>query len=169
LNTFCYSGGFSVYALQAGAKLVHSVDSSKKAIELTKENVELLGELKENHQSFAQDTFDFLKASEENYDLIVLDPPAYAKNQRAKHKAVQGYRRLNEKALRMIESGGILFTFSCSQVVDRQLFENTVRAAAIDAGREVKILHHLSQPSDHPVNIFHPEGEYLKGLVLFVS
>ncbi|MAC95488.1 MAG: RlmI/RlmK family 23S rRNA methyltransferase [Flavobacteriales bacterium] len=169
LNTFCYSGGFSIYALAAGAQLVHSVDSSAKAIELCEQNVALLKEQTEKHKSFVQDTFNFLKESESSYDLIILDPPAYAKNIRSKHKAVQAYRRLNEKALRMIEQNGILFTFSCSQVVDRKLFEDTIRAAAIDAGRNVKVLHHLSQPADHPVSIFHPEGEYLKGLVLFVE
>ena len=149
--------------------MVHSVDSSAKAIELCEQNVALLKEQTEKHKSFVQDTFNFLKESESSYDLIILDPPAYAKNIRSKHKAVQAYRRLNEKALRMIEQNGILFTFSCSQVVDRKLFEDTIRAAAIDAGRNVKVLHHLSQPADHPVSIFHPEGEYLKGLVLFVE
>lgn len=169
LNTFCYSGGFSIYALSAGAKAVHSVDSSAKAIELAKQNAALLKSKAKKHQTFVQDTFSYLNETEEKYDLIVLDPPAYAKNIRSKHKAVQAYRRLNEKALRSIEPKGILFTFSCSQVVDRKLFEDTIRAAAIDAKRNVKVLHHLSQAPDHPASAFHPEGEYLKGLVLFVE
>lgn len=169
LNTFCYSGGFSIYALSAGAKAVHSVDSSAKAIELAKQNAALLKGKTKKHQTFVQDTFSYLNETEEKYDLIVLDPPAYAKNIRSKHKAVQAYRRLNEKALRSIEPNGILFTFSCSQVVDRKLFEDTIRAAAIDARRNVKVLHHLSQAADHPASAFHPEGEYLKGLVLFVE
>ncbi|KAA3653220.1 MAG: class I SAM-dependent rRNA methyltransferase [Bacteroidetes bacterium] len=169
LNTFCYSGGFSVYALGANAKSVDSVDSSAKAIELCNRNVELNFPKVKNHRAIAQDTFSFLNESEEKYDVILLDPPAYAKSKSAKHNAIQGYRRLNEKALRMINSGGILFTFSCSQIIHRKLFEDTITAAAIDAGRSVRILEHLSQPADHPVNIFHPEGEYLKGLVLFVE
>lgn len=169
LNTFCYSGGFSVYALAAEAEMVHSVDSSAKAIELTERNVELNFDQISTHQSFVKDTLKYLNECEESYDLIILDPPAYAKSRSSMHKAVQGYKRLNEKALRMIKSGGILFTFSCSQVIHRKLFEDTITAAAIAAGRTVKILHHLSQPVDHPVNIFHPEGEYLKGLVLFVE
>lgn len=169
LNTFCYSGGFSVYALAAGAKMVHSVDSSSKAIELTERNVQLNFGDTNNHESFAQDTLKFLNETQENYDTIILDPPAYAKSKSAQHKAVQGYKRLNEKALKMINKGGILFTFSCSQVVNRQLFENTIMAAAIAARRSVRVLHHLSQPTDHPVSIFHPEGEYLKGLVLYIE
>jgi 23S rRNA (cytosine1962-C5)-methyltransferase len=169
LNTFCYSGGFSIYALSAGAKSVHSVDSSAKAIDLAKQNVALLKGKASKHQAFVQDTFSYLNETEEKYDLIILDPPAYAKNIRSKHKAVQAYRRLNEKAIRCIEANGILFTFSCSQVVDRKLFEDTIRAAAIDSGRNVKVLHHLSQGPDHPASAFHPEGEYLKGLVLFVE
>ena len=169
LNTFCYSGGFSVYALAAKAKLVHSVDSSAKAIELTERNIEINFKDKGNHKSFTQDTFSFLTESEEKYDVIILDPPAYAKSKSSSHKAVQGYKRLNERAFRMINEGGILFTFSCSQVIHRKLFEDTITAAAIEAGRKVKILHHLSQPADHPVNIFHPEGEYLKGLVLYIE
>lgn len=169
LNTFCYSGGFSVYALQAGALEVHSVDSSEKAIELTNRNVAINFPNTTNHQSFAKDTLTYLNETEEQYDTIILDPPAYAKSKSAQHKAVQGYKRLNTKALKMIKRGGILFTFSCSQVVDRKLFESTIRAAAIEAKRPVKILHHLSQPEDHPVSIFHPEGEYLKGLVLYIE
>lgn len=167
LNTFCYSGGFSVYALKAGAKLVHSVDSSQKAIDLTIQNV-ALNQLK-NHKSFTSDTLTFLKQNTEDYDVIVLDPPAYAKSHKSKHNAIQGYKRLNAMALKQIKPGGILFTFSCSQAVNRKLFYDTIMASAIEVGRNVKVLHHLSQPADHPVNIFHPEGEYLKGLVLFVE
>ncbi len=167
LNTFCYSGGFSVFALKAGAKEVHSVDSSQKAIDLTDANIKLNG-LK-NHQSFVSDTMDYLKENTIDYDVIILDPPAYAKNQKAKHNAIQGYKRLNAMALKQIKLGGILFTFSCSQAVNRKLFYDTITAAAIEVGRNVRVLHHLSQPADHPVNIYHPEGEYLKGLVLFVE
>lgn len=169
LNTFCYSGGFSIYALAANAEMVHSVDSSAKAIELTDRNVELNFGSSQKHQSFVQDTLSYLNETEEEYDTIILDPPAYAKSKSALHKAVQGYKRLNEKAFKMIKPGGVLFTFSCSQVVNRKLFEDTITAAAIAAGRSVKIIHHLSQPADHPVNIAHPEGEYLKGLVLYVE
>jgi 23S rRNA (cytosine1962-C5)-methyltransferase len=168
LNTFCYTGGFSVYALQAGATLVHSVDSSAKAIELTRKNIELNGFDNNIHQSFPVDTFDYLKDKKDQYDLIILDPPAFAKHKEAKHQAMKGYQRLNTEAFRVIKPGGIIFTFSCSQVVDRQLFYDTVVSAAIQSGREIKVLHHLSQPADHPVSIYHPEGEYLKGLVLYV-
>lgn len=164
LNTFCYSGGFSVAALKNGAKAVHSVDSSKKAIALTDKNI-ALNKLN-NHTSFVADTLDFLKETTTQYDIIVLDPPAYAKNQKSKHNAVQGYKRLNETALRKIKSGGILFTFSCSQAVSSKLFYDTIMAAAIASGKNARVLYHLSQPADHPVNIYHPEGEYLKGLVL---
>jgi 23S rRNA (cytosine1962-C5)-methyltransferase len=166
LNTFCYTGGFSVYAGKAGASLVHSVDSSKKAIELTEKNAGL-NELK-NHQSFAEDTFDFMKNSTEDYDVVVLDPPAFAKHRDSKHNAVIGYKKLNALALKKIKSGGIIFTFSCTQVVDKNLFFNTITSAAIETGREVKILHYLNQPADHPINPLHPESEYLKGLALFV-
>ncbi|WP_194349925.1 class I SAM-dependent rRNA methyltransferase [Pontibacter beigongshangensis] len=168
LNTFCYTGGFSVYALNAGASLVHSVDSSKRAIELTERNAEL-SQAPERHEAFAIDTFEFLKGKEDQYDVIILDPPAFAKSQNVRHNALMGYKRLNAEAMRKIKPGGILFTFSCSQVVDKNLFNNTVMAAAIEAGRSIKIMHHLSQPADHPISIFHPEGEYLKGLVLFVE
>lgn len=167
LNTFCYTGGFSVYAANAGAKEVHSIDISKKAIELTDRNIELNGI--KNHQSFAMDTFEFLKHRENTYDIIVLDPPAFAKHQNVKHNAVMGYKRLNYEAIKQIKSGGLLFTFSCSQVVDKNTFNSTVMAAAIEAGRTVRVLHHLSQPPDHAVNIFHPEGEYLKGLVVHIE
>lgn len=167
LNTFCYSGGFSVYALKAGASEVHSVDSSQKAIDLTDANIKL-NKLKK-HQSFVSDTLDYLKENTINYDVIILDPPAYAKTKKAKHNAIQGYKRLNLMALKQIKPGGILFTFSCSQAINRKLFYDTITAAAIESGRNIRVLHHLSQPADHPVNIYHPEGEYLKGLVLFVE
>jgi 23S rRNA (cytosine1962-C5)-methyltransferase len=167
-NTFCYTGGFSVYAGNAGATLVHSVDSSKKAIALTDKNMEL-NRLSGIHASFAMDTFDFLKDKDNAYDVIILDPPAFAKSMSAKHHAVMGYKRLNAEAISKIRPGGILFTFSCSQVVDRRLFSDTIMSAAIVAGRNVRVLHHLTQPADHPVNIFHPEGEYLKGLVLYIE
>jgi 23S rRNA (cytosine1962-C5)-methyltransferase len=169
LNTFCYTGGFSVYAARAGASLVHSVDSSKKAIELTDKNIKLNGIPEEAHQSFVSDVFDFLKGRENTYDIIVLDPPAFAKHRDTKHNAIQGYKRLNAEAIKQVKPGGLIFTFSCSQVVDRYSFNSAVMAAAIIAGRKVRILHNLSQPPDHPVNIFHPEGEYLKGLVLYVE
>lgn len=167
LNTFCYTGGFSVYAANAGAKEVHSIDISKKAIDLTDRNIEI-NNIK-NHQSFVMDTFEFLKHRENTYDIIVLDPPAFAKHQNVKHNAVMGYKRLNYEAIKQIKPGGLLFTFSCSQVVDKNTFNSTVMAAAIEAGRTVRVLHHLSQPPDHCVNIFHPEGEYLKGLVVHVE
>ena len=168
LNTFCYTGGFSVYALNAGAKEVHSVDVSKKAIDITIKNGEL-NKAPERHEAYAVDTFEFLKGKEEQYDVIILDPPAFAKSQKVRHNAVMGYKRLNAEAMKKIKPGGILFTFSCSQVVDKYLFNNTVMAAAIEAGRNIKIKHHLSQPAAHPISTFHPEGEYLKGLVLFVE
>jgi 23S rRNA (cytosine1962-C5)-methyltransferase len=167
LNTFCYTGGFSVYAANAGAKEVHSTDISKKAITLTDQNITLNNI--QNHQSFAVDTFEFLKHKENTYDIIVLDPPAFAKHQNVKHNAIMGYKRLNYEAIKQIKPGGFLFTFSCSQVVDKNTFNSTVMAAAIEAGRNVRVLHHLSQPPDHCVNIFHPEGEYLKGLVVHVE
>jgi 23S rRNA (cytosine1962-C5)-methyltransferase len=169
LNTFCYTGGFSVYALNAGASLVHSVDSSQKAIDLTKKNLELNGFNTNIHKCFAEDTFDYLKDKKDEYDVIILDPPAFAKHRDARHQAVRGYQRLNSEAMEKIRPGGVIFTFSCSQVVDRQLFYDTIVSAAIQAGRQIKVLHHLSQPADHPVSIFHPEGEYLKGLVLYVE
>lgn len=169
LNTFCYSGGFSVYALKAGATLVHSVDSSAKAIDWTNENVQLNFGSEAKHQSFTQDIFDFLKASTETYEVIVLDPPAFAKNMGARHNAIKAYSRLNAAALKRIAKGGILFTFSCSQAVNREMFEGAVASAAIEAGRTIRVLHYLTQPADHPVSIFHPEGLYLKGLVLHVE
>jgi 23S rRNA (cytosine1962-C5)-methyltransferase len=158
-----------VYALQAGAERVHSVDASEKAIELTRKNISLNGFDAAEHACFSMDTFDFLKDTKNQYDLIILDPPAFAKHRDAKHQAMKGYQRLNAEAIKTIKPGGILFTFSCSQVVDRQLFYDTVTSAAIQAGRETRVLYHLCQPADHPVSIFHPEGEYLKGLVLSVS
>jgi 23S rRNA (cytosine1962-C5)-methyltransferase len=169
LNTFCYSGGFSVYALKGGAELVHSVDASEKAVELTRKNIELNGFDPDKHASYAIDTFEFLKDKKDIYDVIILDPPAFAKHRDARHQAVKGYQRLNAEAMKVIKKGGILFTFSCSQVVDRQLFYDTVVSAAIQAGRDVKVLYQLTQSPDHPVSMFHPEGEYLKGLVLYVA
>ena len=168
LNTYCYTGGFSVYALAAGAQFVHSVDSSKKAVELTEENVALMTE-NVNHKAIAADAMEYINNFTDSYDLIILDPPAFAKHKDVKHRAVQGYKRINATALRKIAKGGILFTFSCSQVIDQRLFESTVTAAAILAGRKTRILHHLSQPADHPYSVFHPEGRYLKGLVLYVE
>lgn len=167
LNTFSYTGGFSVYAALAGAKLVHSVDSSAPAIDMCKENVALNNI--NNHEGFAVDTFDFLKDKDGVYDVIVLDPPAFAKSRDVKHNAVKGYIKLNALALKKIKPGGILFTFSCSGVIDKLLFFNSVTAAAIEAGRNVKLLHYMYQPADHPVIPFFPEGEYLKGMVLWVE
>lgn len=158
-----------MYALKAGATVVHSVDASEKAVEMTRRNIELNGFSSQEHESFAEDTFDFLVNKKDQYDVIVLDPPAFAKHQSAKHQAMKGYQRLNAEALRMIKPGGILFTFSCSQVVDRQLFYDTIVSSAIHAGREIKVLAHLGQPADHPVSIYHREGEYLKGLVMYVN
>lgn len=169
LNTFCYSGGFSVSALKAGAETVHSLDSSASALELAKENIVLNGFRDRDHKCIRADATEYIKNMEEDYDLIVLDPPAFAKHQSARHNAVQGYKRLNAHAIKHIKPGGLLITFSCSQAVDKYLFNHTLTAAAISAGRKVRILQQLHQPSDHPVNIFHPEGEYLKGLVLHVE
>lgn len=169
LNMFAYTGGFSVYALAGGASLVHTVDSSKKAIELANSNVALNFTNPGNHEAFATDAFDFLKDIKNKYDLIILDPPAFAKHTSALNNALQGYKRLNASALEQIEPGGILFTFSCSQVVDRENFRKAVFAAAASTGRNVRIMHQLTQPADHPINIYHPEGEYLKGLVLQVE
>ena len=168
LNTFCYTGGFSVSALKNGAALVHSVDASKRAIELTNDNVALNG-FANNHESFAMDTFDFFSKNDLSvYDIVVLDPPAFAKHQNVKHNAVQGYKRLNATAIQSMKSGSMLFTFSCSQVIDQKLFYNTIMSAGIQVGRKLKVLHQLTQPADHPINIFHPESSYLKGLVLQV-
>lgn len=167
LNTFCYSGGFSLQALSNGASLVHSLDSSQKAIDLTENNLKL-NTFSGEHVSVVADAMEYIKELPEDFDIIVLDPPAFAKHREKRHKAVQGYKRLNAHAIRQIKPGGLIFTFSCSQVVDKALFTHTIIAAAIEAGREVKILEQLHQPADHPINAFHPEGEYLKGLVIQV-
>lgn len=169
LNMFCYTGGFSVYAMRGGAELVHSVDSSAKAIDLTNKNIALNFPDDNRHEAYCEDAFKFLTANENKYDLIVLDPPAFAKHRAALHNALKGYIRLNVKGFESIKKGGILFTFSCSQIVTKDNFRNAVFTAAAQAGRKVRILHQIHQPADHPVNIFHPEGEYLKGLVLYVE
>lgn len=169
LNMFCYTGGFSFYAMRGHAKLVHSVDSSAKAIQLTNENVELNFPGDPRHQAFAEDAFKFLNNMDNKYDLIILDPPAFAKHKSALKNALIGYRKLNAKAFEKILPGGILFTFSCSQAVSKEQFRLAVFSAAAMSGRRVRILHQLTQPSDHPINIYHPEGEYLKGLVLYVE
>ncbi len=170
LNTYCYSGGFTIYALNNQATDVVSIDSSKTAMELVSKNIVTnFGNKTINHHSICDDVFHFFKNSDLNFDVIVLDPPAFAKNIAKRHNAVQAYKRLNAEGFKRINKGGILFTFSCSQVVDKELFYSTVMSAAIEANREVKILHYLSQPADHPINIFHPESSYLKGLVLYVN
>ena len=169
LNMFCYTGGFSFYAMRGGARCVHSVDSSAKAIELTNANVQLNFPEDSRHEAFCEDAFKFLAQAGDTYDLIILDPPAFAKHRGALHNALKGYTRLNARAFEMIKPGGILFTFSCSQVVSKDQFRMAVFTAAAQSGRRVRILHQLHQPSDHPINIYHPEGEYLKGLVLYVE
>lgn len=170
LNMFCYTGGFSFYAMRGGAELVHSVDSSAKAIKLTDANVELNFPGDDRHKSYAEDAFKFLDSMEkDSYDLIVLDPPAFAKHRSALKNALRGYQRLNAKAFEKISSGGILFTFSCSQAVNKDQFRLAVFSAAAQSRRKVRILHQLTQPADHPINIYHPEGEYLKGLILYVE
>ena len=169
LNMFCYTGGFSFYAMRGGAQLVHSVDSSAKAIKLTNDNVELNFPADIRHKAFAQDAFKYLDEMTTDYDLIVLDPPAFAKHKSALKNALIGYRKLNAKAFDKIKSGGIIFTFSCSQAVNKEQFRLAVFSAAAMSRRKVRILHQLTQPSDHPINIYHPEGEYLKGLVLYVE
>ncbi|MBR7102629.1 MAG: class I SAM-dependent rRNA methyltransferase [Tidjanibacter sp.] len=170
LNTFCYTGGFSIYGLAGGAKEVVSVDSSELAVSLTDKNVALNFGDKAPHRSAAMDTFDFLSTTRKGeFDMIILDPPAFAKHHKVLGNALQGYKRLNARALEKIAPGGILFTFSCSQAVSKEQFRTTVFSAAAIAGRRVRILHQLTQPADHPINIYHPEGEYLKGLVLFVE
>ena len=172
LNMFCYTGGFSVYAMRGGANLVHSVDSSAKAMEITDKNIALNFGNDSRHTSYAEDAFKFLNGIQDSgvkYDLIVLDPPAFAKHREALRNALKGYKRLNAKAFEQIKPGGILFTFSCSQVVSREQFRLAVFSAAAESGRNVRILHQVTQPADHPVNIYHPEGEYLKGLVLWVE
>ena len=170
LNMFCYTGGFSVYAMRGNALSVHSVDSSAKAIDLTNKNIGLNFPGDERHTAFAEDAFKFLdRMDAQTYDLIVLDPPAFAKHRDALHNALQGYRKLNARAFEKIRPGGIHFTFSCSQAVSKEQFRTAVFTAAALSGRSVRILHQLTQPADHPVNIYHPEGEYLKGLVLYVE
>lgn len=170
LNMFCYTGGFSFYAMRGGAALVHSVDSSAKAIKLTRDNVELNFPGDSRHEAFAEDAFKFLDNMERDaYDLIILDPPAFAKHKSAIKNALVGYRRLNAKGFEKIQSGGIMFTFSCSQAVSKEQFRLAVFSAAAQSRRRVRILHQLTQPADHPINIYHPEGEYLKGLVLYVE
>lgn len=169
LNTFCYSGGFSVYAVQAGAEWVHSVDSSTKAIAWTEQNVALNNPQQVPHTAIAGDVFEFLKNCDADYDVIVLDPPAFAKNLSARHSAVMAYKRLNKLAFDKLRPDGIVFTFSCSQVVTPDLFQGAVMAGAIESGRQIRVLNHLTQPADHPVSIYHPEGLYLKGLVLAVE
>ena len=169
LNMFCYTGGFSVYAMRGQAKLVHSVDSSAKAVELTNRNIALNFPDDLRHEAFCEDAFKYLDNNDNKYDLIILDPPAFAKHRAALRNALKGYTRLNVKGLQRIKHGGILFTFSCSQVVSKEHFRNAVFTAAAQAGRKVRILHQLHQPADHPINIYHPEGEYLKGLVLYVD
>lgn len=169
LNMFCYTGGFSVYAMRGQAKLVHSVDSSAKAVELTNQNIALNFPQDTRHEAFCEDAFKYLDTHDGKYDLIVLDPPAFAKHRSTLRNALKGYTRLNVKGFQQIKSGGILFTFSCSQVVTKEQFRNAVFTAAAQAGRKVRILHQLHQPADHPINIYHPEGEYLKGLVLYVE
>jgi 23S rRNA (cytosine1962-C5)-methyltransferase len=167
LNTFCYSGGFSLAALKNGANEVHSLDSSKKAIELTDNNI-LLNELVDKHTSIVADAMVYIRETGEDFDIVILDPPAFAKHRDKRHQAVQGYKRLNAMAMSHIRPGGLLMTYSCSQVVDKSLFTHTIIAAAIESGRSVRILEQLHQPADHPINAFHPEGEYLKGLLVQV-
>ena len=170
LNMFCYTGGFSVYAMRGGAKLVHSVDSSAKAVDLVNDNIRLNFPDDPRHEAFAEDAFRFLQQMQQDaYDLIILDPPAFAKHKDALRNALKGYTRLNARAFEKIRTGGILFTFSCSQAVNKDQFRMAVFTAAAQSGRSVRILHQLHQPADHPVNIYHPEGEYLKGLVLYVE
>ena len=169
LNMFCYTGGFSVYAMRGGAEVVHSVDSSAKAIELTNKNVELNFPNDSRHEAICEDAFKYLDDHDGKYDLIILDPPAFAKHRNALKNGLRGYTRLNVKGFERIKPGGILFTFSCSQVVTKDNFRQAVFTAAAQAGRKVRILHQIHQPADHPINIYHPEGEYLKGLVLYVE
>jgi 23S rRNA (cytosine1962-C5)-methyltransferase len=169
LDCFCYAGGFSVYALKAGATEVHSVDASKTAISLTDSNIALNFGEGVKQTSHVTDAFDFLKGNSGEFDLMIIDPPAFAKHRDARHQAVMGYKRLNALAIAGIKPGGIIFTFSCSQVVDKYLFNGAITAAAIEAGRNVRVMQFLSQPADHPISIFHPEGEYLKGMIIHVE
>lgn len=169
LNMFCYTGGFSVYAMRGGAKCVHSVDSSAKAIEITNNNIGLNFPGDPRHEAYCEDAFRFLEEKKDKYDIVVLDPPAFAKHRAALHNALKGYIRLNAKGIRLVNEGGLLFTFSCSQAVSKDQFRSAVFTAAAQSGRKVRIIHQLHQPADHPINIYHPEGEYLKGLVLYVE
>lgn len=169
LNMFCYTGGFSVYAMRGGAKCVHSVDSSAKAIEITNNNIGLNFPGDPRHKAYCEDAFRFLEEKKDKYDIVVLDPPAFAKHRAALHNALKGYIRLNAKGIRLVKEGGLLFTFSCSQAVSKDQFRSAVFTAAAQSGRKVRIIHQLHQPADHPINIYHPEGEYLKGLVLYVE
>ncbi|WP_337746004.1 class I SAM-dependent rRNA methyltransferase [Hallella sp.] len=169
LNMFCYTGGFSVYAMRGGAKYVHSVDSSAKAIEITNNNIGLNFPGDPRHEAYCEDAFRFLEEKKDKYDIVVLDPPAFAKHRAALHNALKGYIRLNAKGIRLVKEGGLLFTFSCSQAVSKDQFRSAVFTAAAQSGRKVRIIHQLHQPADHPINIYHPEGEYLKGLVLYVE
>jgi 23S rRNA (cytosine1962-C5)-methyltransferase len=166
---FCYTGGFSVYSMRGGAELVHSVDSSAKAVELVNKNIELNFPNDSRHEAFAVDAFKYLDEMGNNYDLVILDPPAFAKHRDALKQALRGYTKLNAKAMEKMPSGSILFTFSCSQAVNKDQFRTAIFAAAMQTGRNIRILHQLHQPSDHPINIFHPEGEYLKGLVVYLE
>ena len=169
LNTFCYTGGFSIYALGMGASEVHSLDSSSKALDLVEKNLEINGFEAKKHKNIHADAVPYMKEVANDYDIIILDPPAFAKHKSARHKAVQGYKRINARAMESIKKGGLIFTFSCSQAVDKQLFTHTVISAAISVGREARILHQLHQPADHPISAYHPEGEYLKGLVVQIN
>lgn len=169
LNMFCYTGGFSVYAMRGGAKCVHSVDSSAKAIEITNNNIGLNFPGDPRHEAYCEDAFRFLEEKKDKYDIVVLDPPAFAKHRAALHNALKGYIRLNAKGIRLVKEGGLLFTFSCSQAVSKDQFRSAVFTAAAQSGRKVRIIHQLHQPADHPINIYHPEGEYLKGLALYVE
>lgn len=169
LNMFCYTGGFSVYAMRGGAKCVHSVDSSAKAIEITNNNIGLNFPSDPRHEAYCEDAFRFLEERKDKYDIVVLDPPAFAKHRAALHNALKGYIRLNAKGIRLVKEGGLLFTFSCSQAVSKDQFRSAVFTAAAQSGRKVRIIHQLHQPADHPINIYHPEGEYLKGLALYVE
>ena len=169
LNMFCYTGGFSVYALRGGAKKVHSVDVSQKAVDLVRSNVAYNFGEEAPHEAFAEEAFEFMTKNTNTYDLIILDPPAFAKHRDAVKNALRGYQRLNAKGIQSIRPGGILFTFSCSQAIDKDMFRLAVFSAAAQMGRKVRILHQLHQPADHPINIYHPEGEYLKGLVLQIE
>ena len=169
LNMFCYTGGFSVYAMRGGAKCVHSVDSSAKAIEITNNNIGLNFPGDPRHEAYCEDAFRFLEEKKDKYDIVVLDPPAFAKHRAALHNALKGYIRLNAKGIRLVKEGGLLFTFSCSQAVSKDQFRSAVFTAAAQSGRKIRIIHQLHQPADHPINIYHPEGEYLKGLVLYVE